>query len=100
LQSQLTYVVQVCASEQPGPTSSAFLARIDRCDVTVRDATGTAEKLYDLTKAHTLKPGSYCCVAGEVKRADKLYLVIEAVKPDAKHNPFSIAPVPADGAGG
>jgi hypothetical protein len=37
---------------------------------------------------------------GKVNSADKLYLVIESVRPDAKHVPHSIALVPADGAGG
>jgi hypothetical protein len=54
----------------------------------------------DFSKAHALEPGSYYCVSGKVNSADKLYLVIESVKPDAKHNRSSIAPVPADGAGG
>ena len=40
------------------------------------------------------------CVAGKVNSADKLYLVIESVKPDTKHARLSTAPVPADGAGG
>ena len=57
-------------------------------------------RLYDFTKAHALEPSSYYCVSGKVNSADKLYLVIESVKPDAKHNRSSIAPVPADGAGG
>ena len=45
-----------------------------------------------------MEPGSYCCVSGKVNSADKLYLVIESVKPDAKHNQSSIAPTPVDGA--
>ena len=40
------------------------------------------------------------CVAGKVNSADKLYLVIESVRPDTKHARHSNAPVPADGAGG
>jgi hypothetical protein len=39
-------------------------------------------------------------VAGKVNSADKLYLVIESVKMDTKHNRCSTAPPPADGAGG
>jgi hypothetical protein len=35
---------------------------------------------------------------GKVNSADKLYLLIESVKPDAKHNRSSIALVPVDGA--
>jgi hypothetical protein len=45
-----------------------------------------------------MEPGSYYCVSGKVNSADKLYLVIESVKPDAKHNRCSIAPAPVDGA--
>ena len=55
-------------------------------------------RLHDFTKAHALEPGSFYCVSGKVNSADKLYLVIESVKLDAKHNRSSIAPVPADGA--
>jgi len=57
-------------------------------------------RLYDFTKALALEPSSYYCVSGKVNSADKLYLVIESVKPDAKHNRPSIAPLPAEGAGG
>ena len=55
-------------------------------------------RLYDFTKAHAMEPGSYYCVSGKVNCADKLYLVIESVKPDAKHNRASIAVIPSDGA--
>ena len=55
-------------------------------------------RLYDFTKAHALEPGSYYCVSGKVNSAGKLYLVIELVKPDAKHNRSSSVPVPDDGA--
>ena len=55
-------------------------------------------RLYDFTKAHALEPGSFYCVSGKVNSADKLYLVIESVKRDAKHNRCSIADVPVDGA--
>jgi hypothetical protein len=57
-------------------------------------------RLYDFTKAHALEPGSYYCVSGKVNSADELYLVMESVKPDAKHNRASNAPAPPDGAGG
>jgi hypothetical protein len=40
------------------------------------------------------------CVAGKVNSADKLYLVIESVRPDTRHPRSSTVPVPADGAGG
>ena len=45
-------------------------------------------------------PASIYCVAGKVNSADKLYLVIESVKPDTKHGRCSTVPAPADGAGG
>ena len=57
-------------------------------------------RLYDFTKAHAMEPDSYYCVSGKVNSADKLYLVIESVKPDAKHSRSSNAPAPVDGAGG
>ena len=57
-------------------------------------------RLHDFTKAHHLAPGQAYCVAGKVNSADKLYLVIESVRPDTKHAQFSIVPAPADGAGG
>ena len=56
-------------------------------------------RLYDFTKAHAMEPGSYYCGSGKVNSAGKLYLVIESVRQDAKHNRSSIAPVPLDGAG-
>jgi hypothetical protein len=45
-----------------------------------------------------MESGSYYCVSGKVNSADKLYLVIESVKPDAEHNRCSIAPARVDGA--
>jgi hypothetical protein len=51
-------------------------------------------RLHDFTKAHAMEPGSYYCVSGKVNSADKLYLVIESVKPDAKHNRSSIVSAP------
>jgi hypothetical protein len=45
-----------------------------------------------------MEPGSYYCVSGKVNSADKLYLVIESVKPDAKHNRSSNVPAAVDGA--
>ena len=64
------------------------------------DSTRRVYRLYDFTKSRILTPGQYYCVSGKVNSADKLYLVIESVKPDAKHVEDSIAPVPAGGAGG
>ena len=58
-------------------------------------------RLYDFTKALLIRPGlALLRVAGKVNSADKLYLVIESVKPDTKHSRHSTAPAPADGAGG
>jgi hypothetical protein len=56
-------------------------------------------RLYDFTKAQLILPDQAYCVAGKVNSADKLYLVIESVRPDTKHAQCSNAPVPADGAG-
>jgi hypothetical protein len=57
-------------------------------------------RLYDFSKAQLIRPDVAYCVAGKVNSADKLYLVIESVRLDTKHRRVSIAPVPADGAGG
>jgi len=43
-------------------------------------------RLYDFTKSHEITSGHYYCVSGKVNSADKLYLVIESVKRDAKHS--------------
>jgi hypothetical protein len=57
-------------------------------------------RLYDFTRTHTIAPGEYYCVSGKLNSADKLYLVIESVKRDTKHNCDSAVPASADGAGG
>jgi hypothetical protein len=62
------------------------------------DSTRRVYRLYDFTKSQTITPGHYYCVSGKVNSADKLYLVVESVKPDNKHSLRSIALVPADGA--
>jgi hypothetical protein len=64
------------------------------------DSTRRCYRLYDFTKSLRIWHGQYYCVSGKVNSADKLYLVIESVKPDNKHEWSSNAPVPADGAGG
>jgi hypothetical protein len=64
------------------------------------DSTRRVYRLYDFTKSRIITPGQYYCVSGKVNSADTLYLVVESVKPDAKHKPDSNTPVPADGAGG
>ena len=57
-------------------------------------------RLHDFSKACIIQPSVAYCVAGKVNSADKLYLVIESVRPDSKHPRSSTVPVPADGAGG
>ena len=64
------------------------------------DSTRRAYRLYDFTKSLIITPDQYYCVSGKVNSADKLYLVIESVRPDIKHLQHSTAPLPADGAGG
>ena len=64
------------------------------------DSTRRVYRLYDFTKSRIITPAQYYCVSGKVNSADKLYLVIESVKPDTKHSRASTAPVPVDGAGG
>jgi hypothetical protein len=57
-------------------------------------------RLFDFTKRLRLTPGCAYCVAGKVNSVNTLYLVIESVKPDTKHERRSTTPVPTDGAGG
>ena len=57
-------------------------------------------RLHDFTKAQLIRPNVAYCVAGKVNSADKLYLVIESVRPDTKHPQCSPVPVPVDGAEG
>lgn len=57
-------------------------------------------RLYDFTKAQLIQPNVAYCVAGKVNSADKLYLVIDSVRPDTKHSQRSTVPAPVDGAGG
>ena len=57
-------------------------------------------RLHDFTKALLIRPDVAYCVAGKVNSADKLYLVIESVRPDTRHTRPSTVPAPADGAGG
>ncbi len=55
-------------------------------------------RLYDFSKAQLISPDQAYCIAGKVNSADKLYLVIESVRPDAKHPRHFKAPALADGA--
>ena len=57
-------------------------------------------RLYDFSKAQLIRPDVAYCVAGKVNSADKLYLVIESVRPDTKRRRGSTALAPPDGAGG
>jgi hypothetical protein len=57
-------------------------------------------RLHDFTKTLLIRPGVAYCVAGKVNSTDRLYLVIESVRPDTKHARFSNVTVPVDGAGG
>jgi hypothetical protein len=57
-------------------------------------------RLFDFTKRLNLTPDRPYCVTGKVNSVQTLYLVIESVKPDTKHDRPSIAPVPTDGVGG
>jgi hypothetical protein len=64
------------------------------------DSTRRVYRLYDFTKSQLITPGQYYCVSGKVNSADKLYLVLESIKPDAKHSVVSMVPVHPDGTGG
>ena len=57
-------------------------------------------RLHDFTKTLLIRPEVAYCVAGKVNSTDRLYLVIESVRPDTKHAQSSNATVPVDGAGG
>lgn len=63
-------------------------------------STNRVYRLHDFTRSQQITPNLFYCVSGKVNSADKLYLVIESVRPDTKHWWPSTAPVPADGAGG
>jgi len=66
--------------------SCAVLLLVDR-------DTQRVYRLHDFSKTHHLVPGQAYCVAGKVNSADKLYLVIESVRPDTKHARSSNVPV-------
>ena len=57
-------------------------------------------RLYDFTKSLNITPDHFYCVSGKVNSADKLYLVIESVKMDTKHNRDSTVLARTDGSGG
>jgi hypothetical protein len=62
------------------------------------DFTHRIYRLHDFSKSQHIAHDRYYCVSGKVNSADKLYLVIESVKPDTKHPWSSTTPIPADGA--
>jgi hypothetical protein len=72
-----------------------------RCVVFVMkdDSTRRVYRLYDFTKSQIITPDQYYCVSGKVNSADKLYLVLESVRPDIKHVRSSTGPA-SEGAGG
>ena len=69
-----------------------LLLRMEYCTCSVLlmrdDSTHPVHRLHDFAKSQTLAPGQYYCVSGKVNSADKLYLVIESIKPDTKHGPL------------
>jgi hypothetical protein len=62
------------------------------------DSTRRVYRLHDFSKSQLLTPGQYYCVFGKVNSADKIYLVVESIKPDTKHPVVTLAE--ADSAGG
>ena len=62
------------------------------------DSTRRIYRLYDFTKSQQISPHRYYCVSGKVNSADKLYLVLESIKPDTKHPWPPTTPAPPDGA--
>ena len=73
--------------------SCAVLVMLDR-------DTQRVYRLFDFTKRLRLKPDRPYCVTGKVNSVQTLYLVIESVKLDTKHERLSTTPGPSDGAGG
>jgi len=57
-------------------------------------------RLFDFTKRLHLSPDRAYCVAGKVNSVHTLYLVVESVKLDTKHERRSTSYTPAEGAGG
>jgi hypothetical protein len=57
-------------------------------------------RLFDFTKCLRPIPGKAYCVAGKVNSVNTIYLVVESIKLDLKHQQSSIAHPPNDGADG
>ena len=62
--------------------------------------TQRVDRLYGFCKTQLIASDKAYCIAGKVNSADRLYLVIETVRPDTKHARSSNAPAHVDGAGG
>ncbi len=62
--------------------------------------TNRVYRLYDFTKSQVIAPDQVYCAFGKVDSADRLYLVIESVRPDTKNGGQSTLPARQDGAGG
>ncbi len=58
--------------------------------------TNRVYRLYDFTKSQTIASDHVYCVFGKVNSADKLYLVIDSVKVDRKHDPPSTVTAASD----
>lgn len=73
-----------------------------KCTVFImRDhSTHRTYRLYDFSKSFCLQPNRFYTVSGKVNSADKLYLVLESVKPDTKHSWPVPSPLTPDGTGG
>jgi hypothetical protein len=82
----------VLISRTAYPSYAVFLMR-DR-------DTQRVYRLFDFSNAQLIRPSVVYCVAGKVNSADKLYLVIESVRPDTRRRRAATAPHPANGAGG
>jgi hypothetical protein len=61
--------------------------------------TNRVYRLHDFTKSQAIASDRVYCVFGKVNSADKLYLVMESVKVDKKHDPPSTAPAVSERAG-
>jgi hypothetical protein len=61
--------------------------------------TNRVYRLHDFTKSQSIAADRVYCVFGKVNSADKLYLVMESVKVDKKHDPLSTDPAVTDRAG-
>jgi hypothetical protein len=82
-----------------------LLSRTEYCSYAVflmqDHSTRRVYRLYDFTKSQLITSDHFYCVSGKVNSADQLYLVIESVKRDTKHQRLSkpsISPASAAGA--